>query len=57
MQCSVGCISKLNEKEYDHYKDCDVYSIENIREEKKKTLNENVKYLQDLSNNLEYTIN
>ena len=55
--CCVGCISKLNEKGYGQHKDCDVCSIENIKEEKKKILNENVKYLQDLSNNLENAIN
>ena len=55
--CCVECISKLNEKGYGQHKDCDVCSIENIKEEKKKILNENVKYLQDLSNNLENAIN
>ena len=55
--CCVGCISKLNEKGYGQHKDCDVCSIENIKEEKKKILNENIKYLQDLSNNLENAIN
>ena len=55
--CCVVCISKLNEKGYGQHKDCDVCSIENIKDEKKNKLNENIKYLQDLSNNLENTIN
>ena len=55
--CCVLCISKLNEKGYGQHKDCDVCSIENIKDEKKNKLNENIKYLQDLSNNLENTIN
>ena len=55
--CCGLCISKLNEKGYGQHKDCDVCSIENIKDEKKNKLNENIKYLQDLSNNLENTIN
>ena len=55
--CCVGCISKLIEKGYGQHKDCDICSIENIKEEKKNKLNENVRYLKDLSNNLENTIN
>ena len=55
--CCGLCISKLNEKGYGQHKDCDICSVENIKEEKKNKLNENIKYLQDLSNNLENTIN
>ena len=55
--CCGLCISKLNENGYGQHKDCDVCSIKNIKEEKKNKLNENIKYLQELSNNLENTIN
>ena len=55
--CCGLCISKLNENGYGQHKDCDVCSIKDIKEEKKNKLNENIKYLQDLSNNLENTIN
>jgi len=55
--CCGLCISKLNEKGYGQHKDCEVCSIENIKEEKKNKLNENIKYLQDLSGDLENTIN
>ena len=55
--CCAVCISKLNENGYGQHKDCDICSIKNIKEEKKNKLNENIKYLQDLSNNLENTIN
>ena len=51
------CISKLNEKGYAQHKDCEVCSIENIKNEKNIKLSENIKYLKDLSNNLEKTIN
>ena len=55
--CCGLCISKLSKKGYGQHKDCDVCSIEDIKDEKKNKLNENIKYLQDLSNNLENTIN
>ena len=55
--CCVVCVSKINEKGYGQHKDCEVCLIEKIKEEKKNKLNENIKYLQDLSNNLENSIN
>jgi len=55
--CCVVCISKLNENGYGQHKDCDVCSIKNIKDEKKNKLNKNIKFLQDLSNNLDNTIN
>ena len=53
--CCPLCVVKLNDNGYGQHKDCDVCSIKNIKEEKKNKLNENIKYLQDLSNNLENT--
>ena len=50
--CCVCCISKLDNKGYGQHKDCDICQIENIKEEKKNKLNENIKNLQDLTNNL-----
>ena len=50
--CCVCCISKLDNKGYGQHKDCDVCQIENIKEEKKNKLNENIKNLQDLTNSL-----
>jgi len=40
-----------------HHKDCDVCKIDNIENEKKKILEENIKYLQNLSNELISSIN
>ena len=54
--CCVCCISKLEFKGYGQHKDCDIVPIDNIKEEKKKKLNENIKYLQDLKNNFEKNI-
>ena len=50
--CCVCCISKLKLKGYGQNKDCDICSIEEIKEEKKNKLIENIKYLQELKNNL-----
>ena len=55
--CCVGCISKLEEKNYGQHKNCDVCSIEKIKDEKKIKLNENIKLLEELSKNLENMIN
>ena len=54
--CCVCCVSQKY-KEYGQHKDCDICPIDDIKEEKKNKLSENMKYLQELSNNLENTIN
>ena len=54
--CCIGCITKIQEKGYGQHKDCDICIIENIKEEKKSKLNENMKYLKELTNDLEKNI-
>ena len=49
--CCAACITKLQAKEYGQHKDCDICIIEDIKEEKKNKLKDNIKYLEDLSNN------
>ena len=39
------------------HKDCDICAIKDIKEEKKNKLKDNIKYLEDLSNNLNDLIN
>ena len=46
--CCATCLCKLNEKGEGQHKDCDVYYIEKIKEEKKNKLKENIKCLEDL---------
>ena len=46
--CCVTCLCKLNEKGEGQHKDCDVYYIEKIKEEKKYKLKENIKCLEKL---------
>ena len=46
--CCSACISKLNKKGDGQHKDCDLCYLEDIKEEKKKKLIENIKCLEDL---------
>jgi DNA repair exonuclease SbcCD ATPase subunit len=55
--CCAACIAKIKGKFYGKHKDCKVCYIKRIKEEKKQKLDENIKYLEELSKNLEKTIN
>ena len=48
--CCAACIAKLNENGNGQHKDCDVCNIQNIKDEKKNKLKENITALEDLSN-------
>ena len=48
--CCAACIAKINEKGDGQHKDCEIYSIEKIKEEKKNKLKVNIKYLEDIEN-------
>ena len=43
--CCATCLCKLNEKGEGQHKDCDVYYLEKIKEEKANKLKENIKCL------------
>ena len=45
--CCAACLSKISSKGNGQHKDCDVCNIEDVKEEKKNKLNENLKYLED----------
>ena len=47
--CGAACITKIKSKNDGQHKDCEVCSIEDIKEEKKKSLKENIKILEELS--------
>ena len=55
--CCAACIAKNNEKGDGQHKDCEICIIENIKNEKKNKLKENIKCLEDLSINLENSKN
>ena len=47
--CCAECITKIKYKKNEQHKDCDVCSIEDIENEKKNKLKENIKCLDNLS--------
>ena len=55
--CCGLCIAKLNERGEGQHKDCEVCYIENIKEEKKNKLKENIKSLEDLEKTFNESMN
>ena len=55
--CCAACIAKIKNKLYGQHTDCKVCLIKDIKDEKKNKLNENIKFLENLKNNLENWIN
>ena len=51
--CCSSCLCKIKKKGYGQHKDCDVCEIEDIKEEKKNKYEENIKYLDELSKNIQ----
>jgi len=54
--CCSACIVKLKKKGRGQHSDCNVCIIEDIKEEKKEILENNIKELKNLSNSLESSI-
>ena len=55
--CCAACLSRIKEKGNGQHHDCDVCAIEQIAEEKKNNLNNNIKLLEDFSKNIQNSIN
>ena len=55
--CCAVCICKIKTKNAGKHGDCGICLIEEIKNEKKNKLKENITYLKELSNNLEEAIN
>jgi len=55
--CCAKCITKLKGKENGQHSDCDLCFIEDIENEKKNKLKENIKCLENISINLNQKIN
>jgi len=55
--CCVGCISKIKNKIYGQHSDCEIYNLEDIEDEKKNKLKENINSLEFLSYSLDNSIN
>jgi len=54
--CCGLCVCKIKDEIYGQHKDCDVCKIKDIKDEKKNKLGENIKFLEELSKNLQITI-
>ena len=55
--CCSSCIAKIKTKGNGQHTDCDVCYFEDIFDEKKQNLKNNIKILEDLSNTLQSSIN
>ena len=55
--CCASCLCKIKEKERGQHKDCNVSTIENIIEDKKNKLGENIKKLEGFLNIFNKCIN
>ena len=55
--CWAACISKIKREGKGQHTDCNVCNIEDIKDEKKNKLKENIKVLENLSNTFEQSIN
>ena len=55
--CCAECIAKLKDKENGQHSDCDICFIEDIEKEKRLKLKDNIKYLEDISIDLNDKIN
>ena len=55
--CCAACISKIKIKGKGQHTDCDVYYIQDIKQEKKIKLKENIEILEFLSNTFEESFN
>ena len=55
--CCAGCITIIKSKNFGQHSDCEIYNIEEIKEEKKAKLTENINNLENLSKSLDKSIN
>ena len=55
--CCANCITKIKSKGNGQHTDCNICNIEDIIDEKKNKLNNNIKILEDLSNTFVNSIN
>ena len=54
--CCTACLCKIAKKGIGFHKDCDVCLIEDIKEEKKNKIKSNIKYLEEISNTIQNSI-
>ena len=52
----IECISKIKDKGIGQHSDCDICSIEDIKNEKKDNLEKNIKQLEEFSNSIDNSL-
>ena len=55
--CCAVCLCKIEEDDNGYHHKCDVCLIKDIEQEKRNNFKINIKHLEDISNNLEHSIN
>lgn len=55
--CCAACITKVKKDYYGKHTDCQICTIEEIKEEKSKKLGQNIHYLEEFSKNIHEPIN
>ena len=55
--CCSFCITKIKNEEIGQHSNCDIFYIKDIKDEKKSKLKDNIKQLEELSKNIEESIN
>ena len=55
--CCVACISKIKEKGYGQHSDCNFKHIDDVKDEKRNKLKENINNLEELNNKIDESIN
>ena len=55
--CCLACTSKFKEKGYGQHYDCNVKHLDDIKDEKRNKLKENINNLEELNNKIDESIN
>ena len=55
--CCVACVTKVKKEGYGRHSECNICHLEDIKDEKKDMLKDNINRLEDLSNQMEKAIN
>ena len=55
--CCAACLCKISKKGFGLHKDCNVCLIDEIKDEKENKIKSNIKYLEEISNSLNDSIN
>ena len=55
--CCSSCIVKFKREGKGQHANCDIYLIEDIKDQKSNELKQNIEYLEDLSLNIDKLIN